>query len=222
MKLSIPTQDENSFRASAIAWRYNSGKSQTQGPVFGSGVVFQVTSDDELIALNEETGAVVWDQAIIGIKQAISASATHVYCRSVSNDLLAIELKEGKIAQRFPLFAPRILQNNVNDRIYVMFADGGLACLRAKNLDAPVMHYVAKSPEAPTKKSKTPAATIDSSEDDSSPFGSGLGGASDAPVGSDDPFGGSSSSGDDPFGDATGGGGDAGSSGDSDPFGDGF
>ncbi len=199
VKLSIPTQDENSFRASAIAWRYNSGKSQTQGPVFGSGIVFQVTSDDELIALNEETGDVVWDQAIIGIKQAISASATHVYCRSVSNDLLAIELKEGKIAQRFPLFAPRILQNNVNDRIYVMFADGGLACLRAKNLDAPVMHYVAKAPEAPTKKSKTPAATVDSSEDDSSPFGSGLGGSSDEPVGSDDPFGGSSSSGDDPL-----------------------
>ena len=224
VKLNIPTQDENAYRASAIAWRHNSGKSQTQGPVVGSGLVFQVTSDDELIALDEETGSVVWDRAVIGIKQAISSNTTHVYCRSVSDDVVAIDLKSGMVTQKFPIYAPRILKNSVNDRIYVMFADGGLACLRAKNLDAPVMHYKAKLPEAPSKKSKMPSTTSDTpSDDDSSPFGSGLGGSADEPVGSDDPFGDSAPSSDDPFGDAGGDSSNDGDSaaGDSDPFGDG-
>jgi hypothetical protein len=143
-----------------------------------------------MIAADDETGLPIWSAPVPRIKSILAATKEKIYCRSLTNRLLAVDPTAGKIvAESAPSLIYVDIVNQLNDRVYLISESGQLTCLRERGKEhaMPAFHEALPVPtEAPKAKPGQPAAPAGESRaatggaaETVDPFGAALG-ATDA------------------------------------------
>ncbi len=215
-------------RIGTIAWEYRVGQTITAAPLVVGDQVLVASEAGNLVSIDDKTGIATWIDSGRGIVQPIAKADGKVFCLNRPGQLVAYDAQTGSLVGRTtPFRTGTPLLNQLNDRVYLISANGRVQCLRKVGAQLPTMITAVQTvEEEPQDDQGTPETAADPLST-GSPFdfnaggGAAMGdpfsgaGAGDAPAGGDpfgnpvggsdplggaDPFGGSGST-DDPFGD---------------------
>ncbi|MFO1066524.1 MAG: PQQ-binding-like beta-propeller repeat protein [Pirellulales bacterium] len=185
-------------------WRVQLGQTLASPVAVFDNRAYLVTEAGYMYAMDDNDGSRLWEHPTPRIKDVLAATATRLYCRSLTDRLLVVEIKTGKIvAETGPAVIGTSVQNSLNDRLYIIAQNGRIQAMREKGADHALAKFhqpIATTPAAAGGNRAAPAAQpAMPTEPATDPFG-GAGmdsGASPAPAAGTDPFGGGAT---DPFG----------------------
>jgi outer membrane protein assembly factor BamB len=190
-------------RLGSIEWRFIIGDSMGAQPLLINKTLYATSEIGNLFAINDTNGSIVWPEPAPRVKSLIAAAGDHLYCRSLTDRLLCIDIQSGKIiAQSGSGLITANFTNQVNDRLYLVGSNGRLTCLRraGKEHTLPTFYEAMPVPTEDASSAKNPgqpaagapagqpsAEPADSSAD---PFGTGVNNAApmnNAPASQPDP-----------------------------------
>ena len=187
-------------RTHNLIWRYSCGRSVYEPPIVNGKSVLVTNASGIMVCLDLETGSLLWERLIPGIKHVIAISKTKAYLQDFSGGLFAIRMEDGSAVGRVSRALASGIVNNFSDRIYLRATNGKLMCLRENESLSPeffpvvaVMrgsapeNAVATNTEEIKELKENDAVGFESMTEPSTP--------TDNPFGESNPFGGSS-----PFG----------------------
>ena len=195
-RIGLPHAENPNIRGNAMLWRFSTGESMLQPPLFGHGVVLSLTTKEDLIALDVTKGQSLWQNPVSGIRQIMSINKDFAYALDINNLVRVIRLTDGSVAATLRSPGSHVVTNTVNDRMYFYDNEGKMTCMREASLLGPSNHAEYKEVMTEETYSK-PAADTTEDTDDESMFGDGAAGGdpfSDEPAskpssgGSADPF----------------------------------
>lgn len=147
-----------------VVWQHPLGRHTTvlEQPLAAGDVVYVVTEEGQLIALDAAKGTARWYTTNVG--QLLSASPTRLYVTDVYGQLGVIDPAGGAWLGMLPTaeFDVR-LTNQDHDRVYLARHDGLIQCFREPDLAAPALHNAppatadAAAPETPPADGTTPS-----------------------------------------------------------------
>lgn len=213
-----------------MLWRYSTGGTISQGPVAVGEVVYVVTDEGQLHAVDYKSGLLKEVQTaaeaaaaadsnkpapkksgasvrrwpvVSGVTGIVSVSPTRIYCQGRPGQLIVVDRNTGSTVGTMSIgMQDIVLHNQVTDRLILGTSSGTLQCLHEAKLAQPYVHAV----ELEKQRSKRPDVIVDQGD---KPLDEPM----QKPM-NDDPFGGGNKPNDDPFGDG------GGNKPNADPFGD--
>jgi len=143
-----------------VIWEFVAGLPIRKAPYAIGSSLFLSPDRGGLYCLEVSTGEQRWWQP--KLTDFVSTTATTTFARDRDDNLVLLDLKDGRLIGRVPASAyPRHVQNDRNDRVYLASNTGRILALRQKGHDIPVYH---KYPErlpllpefAPEEGAETP------------------------------------------------------------------
>jgi hypothetical protein len=180
-----------------ITWTASTGSVLYDPPVVTPSGVFVVTDEGILLGYDSATGDVLpgWGGSLTAFKQVLAVSGDRVYARNTANQLVAIDLSNGKILGTAGENLRFSFSNRITDRLYVVTNSGTVQCYAQKGVVSPQLHEVLAPPPAKEEKGKKPAPAAKPAESsaEEDPFGGATNtteeGAMEEPANEADPFG---------------------------------
>jgi len=189
-------------RLGSIEWRFIIGDSLGAQPLLINKTLFATSEIGNLFAINDADGTALWPEPTPRVKSLIAAAGDHLYCRSLTDRLLCVDIKSGKIiAQSAPALISANFTNSLNDRLYLVSTNGRLTCLRRAGKDHVLptfyeaMPVPTEDPASANKAEPAPGAPAmqprtEATDTATDPFGTGASNAApmnNAPAGQPDP-----------------------------------
>lgn len=116
-------------RTGKFVWKYQTGAKLEKGPQVTQGVVYQYVRDEGLVAIDKESGGLLWPMAD-GIELLAEADGK-AYVITKVGTLVVMDNKKAKQVHSVDLSGVSIYVTNVADsRIYIADKQGRIACLQ--------------------------------------------------------------------------------------------
>ncbi|MCD0460744.1 outer membrane protein assembly factor BamB family protein [Roseiconus lacunae] len=208
-------------RLGHVLWSQPLGEPFYDTPFLMESKVFLNSAYGNLFALDEQTGAPVWETPTASVAEILGGLSGSLFVRLMSGHFATVDLKDGRISHVLPISKSDFVAiNRKTDRLYLIDSRGVAQCMRPVGSIAPTIlqPHDAEVEEA-VEEEKTPTKP-ETTEPGSGPFNDPFGGGGNDPFGAGgnsgggdaNPFGGGDAGGaetmDDPFGAPAGGGGD--------------
>jgi outer membrane protein assembly factor BamB len=174
-----------SDRQGRLQWRVILGQTLRSPVIAVAGRAYIVTELGRLLAVDDLDGTLLWKDPPARVKEVLAVSETRMYCRSLSDRVLIVDIATGKILNESgPATVGASVHNALNDRLYVITPTGRIVALReaGKQHALPRFHTPPAAVEpgkgptggtpAPTVPEAVPADAVD-------PFSGGVGGGAD-------------------------------------------
>lgn len=181
-------------RTGSVIWRLMIGEPLVTNPVVIDKVFYATNEVGELISADDETGFPIWPNPTERVKTILGGTKDRLFCRSLTDRLLVIDTKTGRIlSETGSAVIGHDLINQLDDRLYLISANGTVQGVRQAGKDyiLPSFHEVLPPPtqtekakpaeEAPTMETPTEETAVD-------PFGAAGATEAMAPADPADPF----------------------------------
>ncbi|MCC6511748.1 MAG: PQQ-binding-like beta-propeller repeat protein [Pirellulaceae bacterium] len=177
-------------RVGSVQWRFMLGSGLGAPPMVINKVFYATSEIGYMSAADDSNGFPLWREPVPRIRAILSGTQDHLYCRSLTNRLIVVDSKSGKIISQTgeSLIATSVI-NHLTDRLYVISAGGTVQCLREIGKEHDMPTFLEPLP-APAESAK-PAEATAPAEGEADPA------MQEAPAESSDPFGASTAA--DPF-----------------------
>ncbi len=130
-----------------IQWEFFTGQSLDQPPYAMDGTVYVPTSQNELFALDVETGKAKWSTA--GVRRVISGLGEQLYCEGPRGELITVHTDDGRQIGELAIGnADQVLTNVLTDRIYIVRGNGRIECVHEEGARWPTLHIPLIADEA--------------------------------------------------------------------------
>lgn len=166
-------------RMGRVEWRLMIGGALNNTPIVANRTIYLSNELGELFAADDSTGILRWQSPSARVKSVLAVSGSRLYCRSLTDRLLVVDINNGKIiGQTGDSLIGTDVVNQLDDRLYIISATGRIQGLResGKEHALPMFHEAQPVPteettpkpaEAlPARETETP--TTDANTD---PFG---------------------------------------------------
>jgi outer membrane protein assembly factor BamB len=136
-----------------LTWRFTTGEPIDSSPVVIGDVVYVVTREHNLFAVNISDATEKW--VVPGVGSFLSGTDSRLYVTDVTGNMLTLDAASGTLLGSLPTAGMTMkLSNLQTDRIFLGQNTGFLQCLRQTNLKYPDVHYFAE----PAKRPVVPGA----------------------------------------------------------------
>ena len=136
-----------------LLWRFTTGEPIDISPVAIGDVVYAITREHNMYAVNIKDAAEKW--VVSGIGGFLSATEDRLYCTDVTGNMLVLEAHSGAVLGSLSTSTMTLKMPNLHtDRIFLGQNTGLLQCIRQTDLKYPLVHYL----NEPSKRPKVPGA----------------------------------------------------------------
>ena len=182
-------------RTGAVIWRMMIGEALGAPPMVVNKVFYATNEVGDLINADDETGFPIWTTATPRVKSILAGTQERLYCRSLTDRLLVVDTKNGKVLYETGSdVIGTTLVNHLNDRLYLISSSGVVQAAHQSGKDyiLPVFHEplpAATATETAKPTTEAPASMEPAAEaTDADPFGAATGTEPMAPADASDPF----------------------------------